>query len=72
MTTTIRATFENGVLTPKQPLALAEGTEVRLTITPMDENGDPLGAVIGIGESGRVDGADSHDHYIYGTRRRRR
>ena len=71
MTITVEATVEHGVLKPKQPLTMAEGTPVRLTITPLDDNSDPLGAVIGIGESGRTDGAASHDHYIYGTRRAR-
>ena len=66
MAITIEATYENGVLKPKQPLALAEGTEVRLTLSPVDEDHDPLEAVIGIGASGRTDGADQHDRYIYG------
>jgi predicted DNA-binding antitoxin AbrB/MazE fold protein len=70
MTITVDATFENGVLKPKQPLTMVEGTEVRLTITPVDDNYDPLEAVIGIGASGRADGAANHDHYIYATRRR--
>ncbi|MBI3469160.1 MAG: antitoxin family protein [Planctomycetes bacterium] len=68
MTITVEATYENGILKPKQPLVLAEGTAVRLTVTPMDENEDPLAAVIGIGE-GRADGADQHDKYIYGKLR---
>jgi predicted DNA-binding antitoxin AbrB/MazE fold protein len=69
MTITIDATFENGVLRPKEPLALTEGTEVRLAITPRDEHDDPLASVIGIGDSGRMDGADQHDKYIYGKTR---
>jgi predicted DNA-binding antitoxin AbrB/MazE fold protein len=65
MTITIEATFENGVLKPKEPLDLVDGTQVRLAITPVDEDFDPLDAVIGIGE-GPPDGADNHDKYIYG------
>ena len=38
--------------------------------SPAEEDVDPLEAVIGIGESGRGDGADQHDHYIYGTPKR--
>ena len=34
MTITIAAIYEKGVLRPRQPLELAEGTEVRLTISP--------------------------------------
>ncbi|HEV3257975.1 MAG TPA: antitoxin family protein [Gemmataceae bacterium] len=70
MTRTIKATYENGVLKPKEPLTLDEGTEVQLTIQPIDEDDDPLDGVIGIGESGRTDGADDHDRYIYGTPQR--
>jgi predicted DNA-binding antitoxin AbrB/MazE fold protein len=71
MTLTLEAVYENGVLKPKQPLALVEGTEVRLTLSTVNEDDDPLEGVIGIGASGRTDGADSHDRYIYGTRKRR-
>lgn len=65
MTLTVEATYENGMLKPKQPLTLPEGTEVRLTITPVDEEYDPLEAVIGICD-GPADGAANHDKYIYG------
>jgi predicted DNA-binding antitoxin AbrB/MazE fold protein len=65
MTITVEATYENGVLRPKQPLVLPEGTEVRLAITLLDEDYDPLDAVIGIGD-GPPDAADNHDQYIYG------
>jgi predicted DNA-binding antitoxin AbrB/MazE fold protein len=34
MTTTILAVYENGVLRPAQPLPLAEGETVQVTITP--------------------------------------
>lgn len=68
MTLTIEAVYKNGVLEPKQPLMLTEGAEVRLTVTPVHEDDDPLGAVIGIGE-GVSDGADHHDKYIYGSPR---
>ncbi len=37
MTTHVEATFANGVLTPDQPLPLAEQTRVRLTIEPIEE-----------------------------------
>jgi predicted DNA-binding antitoxin AbrB/MazE fold protein len=70
MTITVEATYENGVLKPKEPLALDEGTAVRLTLSTVDQDNDPLKDVIGIGDSGRTDGAANHDYYIYGTRRR--
>jgi predicted DNA-binding antitoxin AbrB/MazE fold protein len=69
MTITVEATYENGQLKFKRPLVLADGTPVRVTITPLDEVEDPLAGVIGIGE-GPPDGADNHDHYIYGTPKR--
>jgi predicted DNA-binding antitoxin AbrB/MazE fold protein len=65
MTLTIEAVYESGVLKPKQPLTLADGTLVHLAVTPVDEDYDPLDAVIGIGD-GPADGADNHDKYIYG------
>jgi len=65
MTLTIKATYENGVLKPKEPLTLDEGTEVELIVHPVDREYDPFEAVIGIGD-GPPDGADHHDKYIYG------
>ncbi|MGD9856454.1 MAG: antitoxin family protein [Planctomycetaceae bacterium] len=70
MTITAEATVENGQLKLKHAIALPQGTAVRVTITPVDDNYDPLDAVIGIGESGCTDGAAQHDHYIYGTPKR--
>ncbi len=65
MILTVEATVANGQLKLKQPLALAEGLEVQVTISTLEEDADPLDAVIGIGE-GPPDGADNHDKYIYG------
>ena len=70
MTVTVDAVYKNGQLRFKKPLALAEGTPVRVTITPIEADYDPLDAVIGIGASGRKDGAKNHDKYIYRKRRR--
>ena len=70
MTTNIKATFVNGLLKPKEPLALAEGAEVELTLTTLAEAeaGDPLAGFIGAFSSGRTDGAANHDKYLYGDR----
>jgi predicted DNA-binding antitoxin AbrB/MazE fold protein len=65
MPITIDATFENGVLKPKQELILPEGADVRLTVSLSDEVRDPLASVIGICD-GPTDGAANHDRYIYG------
>lgn len=69
MTTTVTATYVNGVLKPTKPLALAEGTEVELTMTTPTENEDPLAGLIGVFRSGRTDGAADHDKYLYGDPR---
>ena len=37
MTISVEATYEHGVLKPKQPLALTEGTNVRLDISAVNE-----------------------------------
>ena len=57
------ATYSQGVLLLPEPLELPEGTKVWLNIqtNPMT---DPLAKVIGIGESGRHDGAGQHDDYL--------
>lgn len=71
MTITVDATFENGQLKPTEPIALPEGTPVRLTITPKQDtadNKDPLAGLIGMFSSGRTDGAENHDKYLYGKR----
>jgi predicted DNA-binding antitoxin AbrB/MazE fold protein len=69
MTITVEATYENGQLNFKQPVALAEGTPVRVTITSLNEDEDPLTGVIGKIASGRTDGAANHDKYLYGKKR---
>ena len=69
MTTTIQATFENGVLKPKEPLTLPEGTEVELTIRPVGDDHDPLDEVIGICKEGPdISLAARHDDLLYGVR----
>ncbi len=66
MTITVDAVYENGLLKPKGPVVLTEGTTVRLTITPWDEDYDPLAAVIGIADGpAEGDGAEKHDNYIH-------
>lgn len=69
MTTTIKATYINGVLQPTKPLPLAEGAEVELTMTTLATDNDPLAGLIGVFSSGRTDGAANHDKYIYGDPR---
>jgi predicted DNA-binding antitoxin AbrB/MazE fold protein len=65
---TIKATYRNGVLQPKEPLTLAEGTEVELTLLPLEDD-DPLDAVIGICTEGPdISLAARHDEILYGLK----
>lgn len=68
MSAVVEAVYENGALKLAQPLSLPEGTRVRLTVAPADEDHDPLAAVIGTCD-GPPDGAENHDKYIYGKLR---
>ena len=68
MTINIEAVYANGAFQPKQPLALAEGTAVHLTVQTTGETEDPFEAVIGTCE-GPPDGAANHDKYLYGESR---
>jgi len=65
MTITVEATIENGQLKLNHPVSIAEGTPLRVTITPLEETTDPLADVIGICTGGSRDGAENHDKYIY-------
>jgi predicted DNA-binding antitoxin AbrB/MazE fold protein len=73
MTTAIKATYEDGVFKPKEPVELQEKTEVEVLIptpAPADED-DPTGwktamELMGCIEDGPEDGAENHDRYIYG------
>jgi hypothetical protein len=66
--------YHDGAFHPQQPVPLPEGTHVRVAIQPNSPSvapptgGDPLAAVIGIGEGPAAgDAADRHDDYLYGT-----
>lgn len=69
MSITSVATYSKGSLLLPGPLELPEGAKVWLQI--QTESGpkeafvrDPLEQVIGIGESGRANGAEKHDEYL--------
>lgn len=74
MSIIVDATFEGGVLKPKQPLALTEGEEVRVVISKVAEGdnlliNDPLAGVIGICEGPGISLAERHDEFLYGLRK---
>ena len=69
MVISVEATYQNGILKPTRPLILAEGTEVRLTISPLDDDYDPLEEVIGICDEGpEISLAERHDEFLYGLK----
>lgn len=69
MAITVDAIYQNGVLKPVRPLILVEGSEVRLTISPLDEDFDPLEEVIGICDDGpEISLAARHDEFLYGLK----
>ena len=75
MTITTKATYENGLLRPEQPLPIPEGTQVELTVTPPaqppagDAEGDPLEGLIGICDEGPpISLAARHDEIVYGLK----
>jgi predicted DNA-binding antitoxin AbrB/MazE fold protein len=79
MSITIEAVYANGTFQPRQPLQMAEGTQVELTIHT-DKAGRPpiweriiaLTADAPPEELAKAptDGASQHDHYLYGTPKR--
>ena len=74
MTTIVDAIYEDGVFKPEHPVDLKEKTKVRLVIEsaqPPPADDDPTGwkaarEIIGCIGDGPEDGAENHDHYIYG------
>jgi len=65
----IDAIVQNGHLVPKMPLALPEGTQVTVHIE-MEEEDPLLWLAAHAVETGLTDGAEQHDHYIYGSPKR--
>ena len=68
MSIVVEATYEGGMLKLDKPLPLDEHARVRLTVSPVGAQTDPLEAVIGIG-GGAPDGADRHDGHVDVERR---
>jgi predicted DNA-binding antitoxin AbrB/MazE fold protein len=64
MTVTIEAIYVNGVFQPKQPVQLAEGTQVELIVHTDMEPENPFKAVIGTCD-GPLDGAANHDKDLF-------
>ena len=76
--TAIKAVYEDGVLKPKEPLELAEHSEVEVLVLPTAqsaEDDDPTGwkaarRFIGLWKDAPADDiAEEHDEYLYGPKR---
>ena len=73
MTTAVKAIYQNGVFTPKEPVDLKEKTEVEVLIptsAPADDD-DPTGwktamELMGCIKDAPPDMAENHDKYLYG------
>ena len=78
MTTTVKATYANGVLTPLEPLDLEEGEQVTVSIEEVPAVGGGLAAIAkrirklhksmpqDAGDSLPTDLARNKKHYLYG------
>ena len=78
MTTTVKATYANGVLTPSEPLDLKEGEQVTVSIEDAPAVGGGLAAIAkrvkklhksmpqDAGDSLPADLARNKKHYLYG------
>ena len=78
MTTSVRARYSNGVLTPLEPLDLEEGKEVIVSVEEARVTGRGAQAVLEIFEElhrsipqvgyedAPTDGARNYKHYLYG------
>jgi predicted DNA-binding antitoxin AbrB/MazE fold protein len=74
MTTTIEAVYERGVLRLKEPVALADGTVVEVTITTDVSSGETPAAILSAIASLPLEGngepfsGRDHDKVLYGEK----
>lgn len=62
----LEAIVQNGQIVLKEPLALPDGTPIKVRVEASVQN--PLLDIAGQAvDMGVRDGAERHDHYIYGT-----
>jgi predicted DNA-binding antitoxin AbrB/MazE fold protein len=73
---TIKAIYENGVFRPKEPVELADHTEVEVVLpSPASANeadsteSGPFDDIIGIIKDAPKDMAQNHNFYLYGYAR---
>ena len=74
MTTTIQAVYERGVLRLKEPIGLADGTTVEVTITTSEPCGETPADILSAIASLPIEGDGSefsgryHDKVLYGEK----
>lgn len=72
MAQAIEAVYENGVLRPKEPMALTEGETVDILVLPRPKRrpAEILAEIAALPGTGKDDGArdvsENHDRYLYG------
>lgn len=69
----LEGTIRNGTIVLDQPQAFAEGTRVKVSVDPADDDGRSLREFL-LKHAGTATGlpsdlAEQHDHYIHGTGR---
>ena len=72
MAQAIEVVYENGVLRPKEPMALTEGETVEILVLPRPKRrpAEILAEIAALPGTGKDDGArnvsENHDRYLYG------
>jgi len=72
MTTTLKAHFDGKVLVPDEPVELPRNCALKVSVEPLKaaERSKPLQSLLEAAKrhpaTGPVDGAEQHDHYLYG------
>lgn len=77
--TTIKARFDGSVFVPEEPLDLPVGYETEITVTPISDEEPKEKPTTFLADLAKElaempsdpdwpeDGAEQHDHYLYGT-----
>lgn len=77
MAITVEAVYEDGVLKPTKPLPFQEHEKVSVTVEPRQPSlAERIAALARdlppeVIDAWPTDGASQHDHYLYGTPKRR-
>ena len=70
---TVTAHFNGQVFIPDEPVDLPVGSRVRVVVEPVEAPAKPLASLLAklqqlpANPHWPIDGAEQHDHYLYGT-----